>query len=112
MSKDLPAAKRSRVSCPKLTAIQTAALHRFADGQTAHRASHPVSYDSYLWHEGMVTIRAGTIHALLGHGLIEDTEKPEWRWRGSRYRITEAGKSLAKAGRMASAEPKPEVPGD
>lgn len=41
----------------------------------------------------METVRWNTAIALERLGYIADYEAPEWRWRGSKYQITEAGRN-------------------
>lgn len=82
-----------------MTAIQTDALLRFARGDAAHRCTHTsiITPDSYFWKgsPGLAHIRYSTIDRLLVLGYIEDTEDPAWRWRGSLYKITAAGREAA-----------------
>lgn len=38
-------------------------------------------------------VRWSTIYALLNRGLVCNIEDPAWRWRGSEYEITDAGRA-------------------
>lgn len=78
-----------------MTTIQTAALRKFANGDIVHRCTYLNinTPDSYFFSAGMATIRMATVEALMKAGFIEDFEDPQLRWRGSRYRVTEAGKA-------------------
>lgn len=80
-----------------LTALQRECLLKMADGAKVHRCVHTNinTNDSYFYGHGMVTVRSTTIHKLLKLGLVEDTEKPAWRWRGSLYAITDEGRKMA-----------------
>lgn len=78
-----------------MTAPQRALLRRFAAGETMHRCSHTnVNTPDSFFFSGEVgkNQRRVTVEALLKLGFIEDFEDPGWRWRGSRYRITDAGR--------------------
>lgn len=56
-------------------------------------------YPHYFWHHTIrerevCRIQHKSVSILVDQGLIEDLEKPEWRWRGSQYGITQKGRGL------------------
>ena len=77
----------------ELTPAQQALLKRFATGGVMHSVLHSRGFDmSYFFNSGDKGIRFATVDKLLKLGLIEEFGDPAWRWRGSNYRITEAGR--------------------
>ena len=82
----------------ELTPAQQALLKRFSAGAVMHRVSHSRLADgeSYFFEIGDKGIRSVTVEKLLKLGLIEDIGDPAWRWRGSKYRITQTGREIAR----------------
>jgi hypothetical protein len=81
-----------------LTPVQQSLLKRFATGAVMHRVSHSRLADgeSYFFQMGDKGIHCTTVWKLLKLGLIEDIGDPAWRWRGSKYRITQTGREIAR----------------
>lgn len=65
-----------------------------------HRCSHTTvnTPDSYFYHSGygIERIPAVTMRTLEERGWVEDFEEEGWRWRGSKYRITEEGRKVCR----------------
>lgn len=81
----------------KPTKTQMCVLRRMKEGEKVLRCVHSNinTPDSFFFSRNISdTVRSSTIFKLKEYGLIEDTEAPEWRWRGSTYAITEAGRSV------------------
>lgn len=80
----------------KLSAAQLQILQRLSvAGTFIHRGTHTNinTPDSFWYHSDIADRVNGTsVHLLLMRGLVEDFEAAGWRWRGSKYRITEAGR--------------------
>lgn len=86
---------------PGFTQGQKDALLLFASGNTCHRCVHSSvnDDDSFFWAaqsvSGFRAPRSTTIYQFLKLQLIEDTINPGMRWRGSLYKVTDAGKIAA-----------------
>lgn len=60
--------------------------------------------ESYFLSRGMKTVRATSVRKLLSLGLVEDKELPAWRWRGSHYEITAAGRAMVDSALKAQCQ--------
>ena len=79
--------------------IQINALGRMDAGEflVEHRYGELGDHIEYFFLSDKMFVAPQTVGALRRRGWIENYEAPDRRWRGGKYRITEAGrKALAK----------------
>lgn len=84
-----------------LTALQWAALDRFAKGETVLRVDYTRGGVGHIWHHSREMEHAlfSTIYRLLRVGYIENFSENEFK---GHYRISAAGRAAIRAKRRAA----------
>ena len=81
----------------KLSNAQIKLLERMYDGKRLYTSDGRSGWRAFIDFDDR-GIRFATISELVKRGLIEDAEDHKWRWRGSKYVITEAGRIAIEGG--------------